>query len=295
MILNSIRVTSYPNLIYRTRLQSQQRIPTLRGHSYYVTGNDLFHFEPNSAISRVLSEYSIDSTTLDPLVIDYESQESRQIFSILVYKALRRFFKSKGYICGSKGGRRGTRYQNICMERSPFTTVQSKVYGRCHQAFQFHLEFVRGQLALTLVPQLKLTTSFLEAARSLGSVHFDPHTFVSISFEQDEQSSLSNTFLSPHRINGKYLETEPSSDIAILHLTEDAEAPLDSLYVLLSPKDQGLLGLSEQFGNVQTHRYSGQIRESLSQAVSVLSQGRSWTVNMGMGTYLTLDPNFMKV
>jgi hypothetical protein len=280
-------------LLYRTRLTSNDSVPYLRGHLYHRTGRELYHPEPNSVISAELIKDSIESATLDAVPVD-STESNRRIFKILVYKALRKLFRSKGYVCGSTGSGRSMRFQNMCLERLPLTTVQGSVLGRCHQGFQFHVEMIQGSLALTLVPHLNLTTSFAEAGRRLPNLRAIPHTFVAFDYDFGHKP-LYNTFLAPYQVNGSYVESGESSEMVVLHLANDAELPLSSLYLLLSTKDQRLLGLSEQFGYIQTHRYAGREREFLLKTLLSLSRGNSWFVELAPGIQISFESSFIKV
>ncbi len=270
-------------------------MPSLRGHLYYRSGANIYHFEPNSVITRELERESITARSLDYMTVDLVGPSAR-FLSILLYKGMRRMFKRNGYVCGGIGGRRANNYQNLCMDRAASNSIQGVVLGRCHQGLRFYMEVIHGAPVLTLTPEVKLMVSVSEVMnRNMVDLAGVPHTFAALGIEPD-QSALASAFLVPDVDSmGNYVKIQDTDRQISINAKQTIELPLQTVYFMPSITDQYDLGLSEQFADLHAHRYAGKVRDLLQGVIGNISKGRKWEIEFAPNSSVVFDSEFQHV
>ena len=308
-LINAIEAIHYPPSVNRFRAQTPVSFSELgnilRGVLFWYHNNILYFLEEKEEIKKKMVDAGLSIEELETQPISLKDEETRNVLTMLSYKATRFFFRQKGLICG-KIGERGSYFRNVCLIPEPIQTIGSHPrVGQLHQSMDFYLDFIKDKLVLFLIPKVKLLVPLSNIlSHNLLQIHDQPCCFVALCDEYCESRCfLPRVILapSPDEPNMNYFEVlskkeicPDSRDVRLL-LREGIILPEKALFLLSSSRQQGKLGLSQHFISFQAYRYAGTMRGELFDFLNNLAENDKIFIPLASDQNLIFDRHLLTI
>lgn len=308
-LINAIEAIHYPTSVNRFRVQTPVSFSELgnmlRGVCFWYHNNILYFLEEKEEIKKKMVDAGLSIEELETQPISLKDEETRNVLTMLCYKATRFFFRQKGLICG-KIGKRGSYFRNVCLIPEPIQTIGSHPrIGQLHQSMDFYLDFIKDKFVSFLIPKVKLLVSLSNIlSHNLLQVQNEPCCFVALCDEYCENRCfLPRVTLapSPDEPNKNYFEVLskkemcPKSRDVRLFVRDGIVLPEMALFLLSSPRQQRKLGLSRRFVSFQTYRYTGRVRSELFDFLNTLADNDEIIIPLTPDQNLIFDRHLLGI